>query len=184
MPGDAPGAAASTTVPDFVPDLPLSNPPFDRVHASWKQRLDQPYVFIERRGSYAETGSYIATVHREMLAQGLEPGGPPFALYYDDPGSVVAEELRSRICIPVKGPRTPVEPLQYDVLPSLTVVYSFATGAYPEVPRSYPGLYQFMSRMNWVENGPIREVYLVPPSAVSDYSELVTEVQIPATIGD
>lgn len=180
----APAASRDRDVPDFVPDLPLSHPPFDEVHASWKQRLDQPYVYIERRGSYAETGSYIATVHREMLAQGLEPGGPPFALFYDDPGTVLAENLRSRICIPVRGPRSPREPLHYDVLPSVTVAYAFATGPYPDVPRAYPGIFRFLERMNWVDNGPVREIYLVPPSSVDDLAELVTEVQIPATIGD
>jgi effector-binding domain-containing protein len=35
--------------------------------------------------------------------------------------------------------------------------------------------------MDWVENGPIREIYLVNPGEVKDFSELVTEVQVPAT---
>lgn len=166
----------------FVPDLPISAAPFDKVHVSWKQRLDQPYVYFERRGDYTQTGSFIATVHREMIDQGLEPSGPPFALYYDDPGRVETSQLRSRICIPVAGQRSPNEPLSYDVLPSVTVVYAFVGGEYPEVARAYPGLYAFMDRMGWTENGPLRETYLVPPSMVDDFSELVTEVQIPVAL--
>ncbi|MFT4539535.1 MAG: effector-binding domain-containing protein [Planctomycetota bacterium] len=181
-PGSSKVSKRNDPLGGFVPDLPISESPFDQVHVSWKQRLDQPYVFMERRGDYTETGAFIATVHREMIAQGLEPDGPPFALYFDDPGKVETSQLRSRICMPVAGQRSPAEPLGYDVLPSVTVVYAFVSGPYPDVARSYPGLYAFMDRMDWTENGPLRETYLVPPSAVDDFSQLVTEVQIPVAL--
>lgn len=164
----------------YVPDLPVSPPPYERVHASWKQRLDQPYVYISHVGSYTETGSLIPVVQREMIAQELEPAGPPFVLYYDDPGVTPVSELRARTCIPIGGKRSPRAPLQYDVLPSTTVVYALVGGPYPDVPRAYPGLYAYMHAQGWVENGPIREIYLVPPSSVEDWSELLTEVQLPA----
>lgn len=163
----------------FQPDLPISEPPFDRVHANWKQRLDQPYVFVPYEGSYVETGRLLPMVQRAMLEQGLEPTGPPFALFYDDPGQVPVEKLRSRACVPVDRPVDPSGGLDYDVLPSTTVVYAFASGAYPEVPRCYPGLYGYLATMGWVEDGPIRETYLVSPSEVQSFELLLTEVQIP-----
>jgi effector-binding domain-containing protein len=55
-----------------------------------------------------------------------------------------------------------------------------AAGPYPDVPRAYPGIFEYMRTLSWTETGPIREVYLVNPGEVSDWSELVTEVQIPA----
>ena len=165
----------------FQPDLPLSAPPFKQVHANWKQRIDQPYVYVEFVGSYTETGRLLPMVHRSMVDQGLEPVGPPFALFYDDPGSTPIERLRSRACVPVEDLVQPNGKLQFDVLPSTTVVYAFASGPYPDVPRAYAGLYQFMSRSGWVENGPIRETYLVAPDSVEDFGELITEIQIPVT---
>ena len=165
----------------YVPDLPVTVPPYDTVHASWKQRLDQPYVYVEHVGSYTETGALIPVLQREMLAQELEPAGPPFALFYDDPGVVEASELRSRACIPIGGKRSPKMPLQYDVLSSTTVAYALVGGPYPDVPRAYPGIYAYLAKQGWAENGPIREIYLVPPSSVSSWEELLTEVQIPAT---
>ena len=75
------------------------------------------------------------------------------------------------------------EVLGFDVLPSTTVVYAFASGPYPEVPRAYPGLYRFMQTGGWVENGPIRETYLVSPAEVASFDELLTEIQIPVTFG-
>ena len=178
------GAASKPSWTGYVPDLPVSEPPYDDVHASWKQRIDQPYVFIEHIGSYADTGALIPVLQREVLAQGLEPSGPPFALFFDDPGRVVPERLRSRACLPIGGKRSPVAPLQYEVLPSTTVVYAVIGGPYPDVPRAYPGVYAFLERQGWVESGPLREIYLVPPSSVEDWDELMTEVQIPASAPD
>ncbi|HPF15274.1 MAG: GyrI-like domain-containing protein [Planctomycetes bacterium] len=171
-------SASAQTV--YVPDLPIGHPPYDRIDASWKQRLDQPYVYMEHIGSYTETGTLLPALHRELAAQGLEPAGAPFCLFYEDPALVPVAQLRSRACVPIAGARSPKAPLAYDVLPSTTVAYAFVSGAYPDVPRGYAGVYQFMKRMNWVENGPIREIYLVPPTPGIDSSELVAEIQIPA----
>ena len=166
---------------NYVPDLPITAPPYQQVHASWKQRLDVPYVYMEHHGSYTGTGALIPALHREMLAQGLEPDGPPFALFYDDPGAVPATDLRSRACIPVRGARAVRAPLRYEVLRSTTVGYAFVSGAYPDAPRAYPGLFAYLDGMKWRQNGPIREIYLVPPGANPDPSALVCEIQIPAS---
>lgn len=171
-PGHAPGVAA---------DLQLTVPPYTQVHANWKQRLDQPYVYVELTGSYTRIGEALAEADRLVREQAIVPSGPPFALYYDDPGSVPADALRARACFPVDAVTAPTGRLQYDVLESTTVVYAFVSGPYPEVPRAYPGIYEYMRSLSWSENGPIRESYLVDPSLVTDWSQLVTEVQIPAT---
>ena len=169
---------------DFQPDLPISRPPFDQMHVNWKQRIDQPYVFVEYTGSYLGTGRLLPSVHRAMLEQGIEPVGPPFALYYDDPGAVPATQLRSRACMPVDRQVSVAGVLGFDVLPSTTVVYAFAAGPYPEVPRCYPGLYSYMQTTGWIEDGPIRETYLISPSSVRDLEELLCEVQIPVRYGN
>ena len=167
----------------YEPDLPVSQPPFRDVHTNWKQRLDQPYVYVEYTGPYYETGRLLPSVEQAMRESGVRPSGPPFGLFYDDPGKVPADRLRSRACIPVDSMPKHLGRLSYDVLPSQTVAYAVAGGAYPDVPRCYPGVYAYMRKMGWVEDGPVREIYLVPPATVSDYSQLMTEVQIPVTHG-
>ncbi|MFT4647274.1 MAG: DNA gyrase inhibitor GyrI [Glaciecola sp.] len=170
--------------PVYIPDLPVGQPPYTTVPVSWKQRLDQPYVYIEHVGSYTETGALIPVVHRELVAQGLEPDGAPFGLFYDDPATVAAHQLRSRACVPIKGLRSPSSPLAYEMLPSTTVAYAYVSGAYPGVPRAYPHLYQYLQQtMNWAENGPIREIYLVAPLPGVAESDLITEIQIPGAPG-
>lgn len=181
-PVPGPGQAAQAQQPIVPTELEISRAPFSKVHANWKQRLDQPYVFVEATGSYARIGEALGKADQLVRAQGVEPSGPPFALYYDDPGAVPTASLRARACFPVDRAVSPTGELRYDVLESTTVVYAYVAGPYPEVPRSYPGLFQYMSSLGWSENGPIRECYLVDPGQVTDWEQLVTEVQIPAAM--
>lgn len=178
---DARGSAGPRSRARVEPDLPVAGAPFDDLEAGWKQRIAQAYLYLEHRGSYTGTGALIPTLQAAMVREGVEPAGAPFALYYDDPGKVPVSKLRSRACIPVSGPPVAWDGVRQDVLPSTTVVYAFVGGPYPEVPRAYPRLYAYLERMNWVENGPVVERYLVAPGEVSSFAELVTEVQIPAT---
>lgn len=166
--------------PEARYDLPLSRAPFDRVHANYKERLEQAYVFRELTGSYVATGRALPALHEELRRAGLEASGPPFALFYDDPGRVPVAELRSRACIPVAELAPASSGLACDVLPRSHVVYAFAAGPYPEAPRAYPGLYAYLQRMGWVEAGPIREVYHVSPADAANFDDLVCEIQIPA----
>lgn len=179
------GASRVRAVPEapspasITPDLPISRPPFARVEASWKDRMEVPYAYLEHRGTYAETGALIPALLRELAAQGLEPDGAPFALFYDDPGQTPVTQLRSRACVPLRGRPRVVAPLRFELLPSRTVAYAFAAGPYPEVPRAYPGLLQYAAGMNWEPAGPIRETYLVAPGPGVRMDALLTEIQVP-----
>lgn len=163
----------------YQSDLPISDPPFREVHCNWKDRLDQRYAYLEHIGPYQGTGSLLPEVHRLLAREGVRPSGPPFALYYDDPSSGPAESLRSRACVPVESWTQPSTPLQVDTLPSRTVAYAVASGPYPNVPTVYSGIFSYMEKLNWTLAGPIREIYLIPPSEVDDYSQLLCEVQVP-----
>jgi effector-binding domain-containing protein len=165
-----------------LPDVPLSSAPFDVVHCAFKETLDQPYVFLELRGSYTATGPNLAEVAKRMSEQGVTASGPPFALFYDDPADVPIENLRSRIAFPVESVGSVRAPLQADVLRSSTVAYALVDGPYPEVPRCYPGLLAYVKKMHWALAGPIREIYHVAPGMVSDWSALRCEVQAPVSM--
>jgi len=161
-------------------ELSLARAPYDAVEVNWKHRLDQPYVFVEARGAYTQVGRVLEVLFAAAREQALDAAGPPFALYYDDPGQTAVSELRLRACLPVAAGAPAQAPLSYDVLPSTTVVYAYVAGPYPDAPQAYPALYAYLRRMNWVENGPIREVYLRSPASVTSWEELVCEIQLPA----
>jgi effector-binding domain-containing protein len=154
------------------------------LEANWKERLAQPYVFLEKRGDYRELGDTMRTLLTAASELGLASKGPPFALFYDDPGRVQREELRARVCLPVAERPSGAGALRYDVLPRAMVVYAEVRGPYPELARSYPLLFAYLGELGWQAGAPIREVYLVNPSEVAGHGELVAEVQIPWSAGE
>ena len=174
LPGSAPAAP-------YTPDITVTRAPYTEVHANWKQRLDQPYVYFEHVGDYRLAGKRFPELHEAMQSQGIRASGPPFLLFYDDPAQVAIDELRARICLPVASAVNASGDVRYGVLPSTTVVYAVVEGPYPDVPQAYPGLYEYLAKMHWVENGPIREIYLVLPGEAEGFERLLCEVQIPAT---
>jgi effector-binding domain-containing protein len=151
------------------------------VEANWKERLEQPYVFIEQRGDYRRLGDAMRRVLAAAEAQGLELDGTPFALFYDDPGRTPVGELRARACLPVAARPGRLGELAFDVLPRAMVVYARVPGPYPEVPRSYPALFAYLEQLGSLAGGPVRELYLVNPVEAANPAELWTEVQIPWT---
>ena len=165
------------------PDVAISRAPWKEVHVDWKQRLDQAYVFVEQRGDYRKVRDSVEELFRQAESQGIQPAGPLFGLFYDDPGQVPLEQLRARMCLPVSGAQSVRAPLAYDVLESKPVVYCIAGGPYHEVPRSYAGVIRYLEERGWVEAGPWRETYL-NPEAVRTGEELLTEVQVPWRIAE
>ncbi len=163
----------------YAPGVPTSHPPYKTFHASWKTRADSHYVYFEHVGSYVETAALIPSLVRELNAQGLAADGPPFALYFDDPAKTPLAQLQSRVCMPISGSRSPKAPLRYDLLPQVNVAYAVVSGPYPDAPRAYPHLFEYMDRFNWEADGPIREIYVVAPGSVRDPRDLLCEIQIP-----
>ncbi len=149
------------------------------VQANWKERLPQPYVFVEHRGDYRGLGDPMRRLLETAAASDLELTGPPFALFFDDPGRVPVPGLRARACLPVADGNDLPAGVSYDVLPRTMVVYTRVAGAYPEVPRVYPALFHYVRELGWTPGGPVREVYLVNPAGIAHLDELVTEVQVP-----
>lgn len=141
--------------------------------------MAQPYVFVEHIGDYRTLGDAMRTLFTLAQESEVERAGPPFALFFDDPGRVPVDRLRARACLPVKESPGQRGALQFEVLPRAMVVYARVPGAYPEVARSYPALLSYLRELGWEAGGPIREVYLVNPAEAAGYDQLETEVQIP-----
>jgi effector-binding domain-containing protein len=175
--------ATPTSAPPLlasVPDVAVSRPDDGAIAASWKERVAQPYVFLERRGDYRDLGAAMRELLQRAAALGIDAAGPPFALYLDDPGRVPLRELRGRACLTLAEPAADLPPeLGQDVLPQAMVAYARVAGPYPEVQRAIPALVVWMAERGWEPAGAVREVYLVDPGAVASWSELEAELQIP-----
>jgi effector-binding domain-containing protein len=169
--------------PATVPGVEITRAPYTTVAADWKERMDTLYVYVEHHGDYRELGAAIRELQTQAAAAGMQPTGPLFALYFDDPGRTRIDALRSRACLPVAFDAEVPAGLRRATLPQATVAYAVVAGAYPEVPRAFPGLFRWMHERNWVQDGPLRQVYLVDPGSVASWDELLTEVQVPWTPG-
>jgi AraC family transcriptional regulator len=176
--GGALGASGVANA-SFRDDVAIARPPYHSVATEWKERLDQPYVFLELVGPYSDTGRFLGELRSHLEAQGLRASGAPFALFYDDPLRVAPENCRSRLCVPVETQVAVGAPLGFAVLPGVRVVYALVSGPYNSVSAAYPAMFDVLRTRNWVLDGPIREIYLVDPTRVASFDELVTEIQMP-----
>src|SRR5262245_13949809 len=100
------------------------------VEANWKERLAQPYVYLEHHGDYRRLGDAMRALFQQAQELGIASTGAPFALFYDDPGQVSVEALRARACLPVADRPARLSGLEYDVLPRSMVAYARVPGAY------------------------------------------------------
>ncbi len=164
--------------------LPVTRAPFDEIHVEWKERLDQAYVYREYQGDYRQVHSALRSLINAARARKLKRSGPAFVLYYDDPGEVPVAELRARVCLTVEPGAAAIGDWKADRLPMATVVYAVVAGPLHNLPRVYPSLFAYLGKFGWVENGPIREVYLIEPGSVSNDEWLMSEVQVPWRAGN
>lgn len=173
-PGSAPEAAELAA--SAIPGSPNWGAP------NWKERLAQPYVYVEHRGDVRRIGLALQRLFTLAAEAGLEPAGPPFALFYDDPAATAVEELVARACLPVAAMDAAPAGLGAAVLPQAMVAYQHVRGPYEAVARSYPELLRWIRGRGWEPGVPVREIYLAAPGATpaSDASVgAVTEVQMP-----
>ena len=145
--------------------------------ANWKERLDQPYVFLEVTGDHAVLGAAFEQLHSELRALGIRPVDAPFALFFTDPG-VQADPQRARACCPVRERPARAGSLQYELLQRAMVVYARVPGAHVKVTRAYPALFSYLHGIGGRQCGPVREVYLENTRA-DGVVEAITEIQIP-----
>lgn len=178
----APQVADSSASPDSPPAV-VESRELVVSEVAWKERLEQPYVYLEHVGDYRRLGEAMRGLLERVRLAELDVSGAPFALFYDDPASVPADRLRARVCVPVRAGASAAAGLQADLLPRALVVYAEVGGAYPELPRAYPALFAFLRDHGWKPAGPLREIYLVDPGSVADWRELQSEIQVPWTRG-
>jgi len=148
--------------------------------ANWKERLEQPYVYLKKRGDYRDLGLAMNQLLAEVREVGVRGVGAPFALFYDDPGKVPLTALQARVCFPVAELPARLGHLEFDLLPRAMVVYTRIPGTQLAVTHAYPALFAYLRELGWQPGGPVREVYQVS-SGDAGPEELVTEVQIPWT---
>jgi len=163
------------------PEIAVTEAPYQRVVVDFKETLDLPYVYVEHQGSYDDMRDSVKRLIAALEAQEIEPQGPLFGLYYDDPKSLPQASHVARIGVPVELGTRAQAPLFGDRTGSRTVVYAVAAGEFGSGRRVLSALYQRMKDWGWVQSGPVMEIYGFPAPGGPGEPEprFLTEVQIP-----
>ncbi len=135
-------------------------------------------VFIANQGNYSEIGSLFGKLFGWLGEKDIEPVGPPFGIYYDNPEEVPPEECRYEICVPIKSEIEGDSLVQVKEISEMEVVALIYRGPYKDVGPSWGKLYGWIHRNKYEPAGPGMEIYLNSPDEVPEDSLLI-EIQIP-----
>jgi effector-binding domain-containing protein/DNA-binding transcriptional MerR regulator len=126
-------------------------------------------------------GQILGELYGYIGRSGIEPQGPPFAIYRgldnDAPSDVLPE---MQLCVPI-GARPAGEPggrIEVVDMPGCATAYTVHHGPYHELRPAYSALYGWIEEHGHLPGDAPREVYLNDPGQV-DESELLTEIVWP-----
>lgn len=136
------------------------------------------YVFIAGQGNYSEIGALFGKLFEWLTEKDINPIGPPFGIYYDNPKEVSPDECRYDVCVPIKAEIEGDSLVQIKEIPAMEVASFMYKGPYDKVGSSWEKLYGWIYKNKYEPAGPGMEVYLNSSAEVSADS-LLTEIQIP-----
>lgn len=113
-------------------------------------------------------GQILAT----LVAEGIEPIGPPFALYHGQPTDTADLEVG----FPVDRAIGTVEPVEPGSTPGGRVARVVHVGAYDELGRSWERLAAWITAQGEEPAADLWEVYLTEPTPGADPAGLRTEL--------
>jgi AraC family transcriptional regulator len=135
-------------------------------------------IYLEHVGPYDQVGGLFGQLGEYAAKKNLS--GQMVGIYYDDPATVAAENLKSEIGIVVPEGTMPDSGYGVQEIPAGEVAYAVLQGPYEKIAGEYPAIYKWIEEQGYKKRGPLMEIYLKAGPGVPS-EELVTEVQIPIT---
>jgi effector-binding domain-containing protein len=127
--------------------------------------------------TYSDIGQLFTKLFAELGQQGVKPGGPVLAIYYDaehlDQGADV------EVAVPVAAPFVGKDISARQLPGNETMACLIHQGSYDLFGQSYTGLMTWIEANGYHLAGPSREIYLRGPESGGDPSSYVTEIQVP-----
>lgn len=141
----------------------------------------QHVIGVEHQGSYMEIGKAFATLYGTLGArQQLHPAMRMIGIYYDDPGCITEENLRSRACVVTESTTEVAPPLVPATLAAGDYAVLRHQGPYADMRAAYQWLYGVWLPASGREpaNAPVFEEYLNNPRDTAP-ADLVTDIYLP-----
>ena len=149
--------------------------------AQVKHAEPETVAFLAMRGSYDQTPMGYGQLYGWVAQHGLEPTGPPCAVYLTPPGEVSEGEPMWELWAPV-AERADAPPDDTGIgvkhVPGHEVASTMHHGPYDEVEDAYRELIAWVGGHGYVLAGPPQEVYFSDPDEVPP-EQYLTEIRFP-----
>jgi AraC family transcriptional regulator len=132
-------------------------------------------------GPYEQAPERLHDLMAWLLRVGHPYSGAPVALFYDDPATVPAEELRGEICLPIAEDCEGFEGIVRRELPGGTMACLRVEGLVGDWTPLYAQVFQWIAEngMSMPEGEACREVYVRCPGVHDDPNVVIMEIHIP-----
>lgn len=139
-------------------------------------RSEQPTAVIHEKVPVKELPQFfqraLGQVYGEIQAQGAQPMGPPFALYFGMPSETIEVEAGFPVTKPVKDAGA-VHPGK---LPGGTCAHGMHVGPYDTMQETYGELMRWVGEKHLKPHEQMWEVYLSDPQREPDPQTWRTEI--------
>ena len=123
-----------------------------------------------------DLGRAFGEIMQLLGAQGVQPAGAPFSIYYN----MDMKDLDVEMGFPVNAAFAAGGRVKPGVLPSGRTAVCLHRGSYETIRDSYAALSAFMEKNKAVPRGPCYESYLTDPQTTRP-QDLMTEICFPLT---
>lgn len=138
-------------------------------------------VSLTHVGAYDAIGPAIDRLMDELMEAGLMPMGPVAGTYLNDPSKVAADELETRLSVPVMiagEPPALSEGLSIEQWPETQVAFAWHRGDFAGEGEAHARLMAWMTESKKKPAGPPRALWYHDPE-ITVAEDLITEVQVP-----
>lgn len=128
--------------------------------------------------TYSDIGRLFGEIFAYLGRQGIQPAGPPMAIYYD--AEYKEQDVDMEAAVPINRELPGTERIAVRRLPAIEQMACVVhQGDYSEISQAYNALMTWIERNSYQITGNNREIYLRGPGQTQDTTSYVTEVQFP-----
>lgn len=139
----------------------------------------QPIISVRGTCRPSDMPAFIGGAFDRLFGRlgrsGIEPSGPPFAIYH----AIGAEGMDAEVCVPVAAVLPEADGVVSRVVPAMTVACTLHVGPYERLETAYQAVTQWVDEHGFAAAGPILERYLNGPGDTTTPSEYRTEIELP-----
>jgi effector-binding domain-containing protein len=135
-------------------------------------------VVLPMRGSFAQHDAAIERLRASLGSAGVEPTGPVFGRYLNDPAQVRERDLLWEVGYPVPHGTRAVRPFELRSFEARLVASLRLHGPYSESARSSPALFEWLAKNGYYANGDSFAFWSVASTPDGFYTP-ETELRVP-----